>query len=217
MRSLAELRGLRFPDIYVVRMFFKEGLQRERGRVLELGCGNGNNLLLFAEFGWEVTGVDCSSGALADASHNLDGAGTLIGCDLTRDFPVPEAAIFDAILLPNVVYYLPRRDFLRILRECRKRLRPGGLMFLSTRVKEDWRWGRGTEVEPGGFRLECRETGEFGLLNVFYDSDEVAELIRTYFGELLQSQRLGVIYDNPEGGVVVRNADVVIWGRTAAT
>jgi hypothetical protein len=25
-----------------------------------------------------------------------------------------------------------------------------------------------------------------------------------------------VIYDNPEGGIVVRNAEVVIWGRTAA-
>jgi hypothetical protein len=56
MRSIAELRGLRFPDIYVVRMFFKERLQRELGRVLELGCGNGINLLLFAEFDWDVMG-----------------------------------------------------------------------------------------------------------------------------------------------------------------
>jgi SAM-dependent methyltransferase len=216
MRSIAQLRGLRFPDIYVVRMFFKEGLQSQRGRVLELGCGNGNNLLLFAEFGWDVTGVDLSSGALADARHNLEGAGTFIECDLTRDFPIPPAALFDAILLPNVVYYLPRQDFVRILRECGQRLRPGGIMFLSTRVKEDWRWGRGREEELSGFRLECRETGEFGLLNVFYAADEVSELIRTHFGELQQTQRLSVIYDNPEGGIVVRNAEVVIWGRAAA-
>jgi SAM-dependent methyltransferase len=216
MRSIAELRGLRFPDIYVVRMFFKEGMQRERGSVLELGCGNGNNLLLFAAFGWDVTGVDLSSDALAAAHHNLEGTGTLIECDLTQDFPIPAAALFDAILLPNVVYYLPRRDFARILRDCGQRLRPGGIMFLSARVREDWRWGRGPEEEPAGFRLECRETGEFGLLNVFYTVDEVAELIRTHFGELQRAQQLSVIYDNPEGGIVVRNAEVVIWGRTAA-
>ena len=26
MRSIAEMQGLRFPDVYVVRMFFKEGV-----------------------------------------------------------------------------------------------------------------------------------------------------------------------------------------------
>ncbi|HEV8017059.1 MAG TPA: class I SAM-dependent methyltransferase [Steroidobacteraceae bacterium] len=197
-------------------MFFKEGLQRRRGRVLELGCGNGNNLLLFTAFGWDVTGVDRSSDALADARHNLEGVGTFIEYDLTQDFPIPAAALFDAILLPNVAYYLPRSDFVRILRDCGQRLRPGGIMFLNARVKEDWRWGRGREEEPAGFRLECRETGELGLLNVFYAADEVAALIRKHFGELRQVQQLSMIYDNPEGGIVVRNAEIVIWGRKAA-
>jgi hypothetical protein len=94
--------------------------------------------------------------------------------------------------------------------------RPGGIMFLSAHVKEDWRWGRGREEEPAGFRLECRATGGFGLLNVFYAADEVAELIRNHFGELQRAQQLSVVYDNPEGGTVVRNAEVVIWGRTVA-
>jgi SAM-dependent methyltransferase len=129
MRSIAELRGLRFRDIYVVRMFFKEGLQRERGRVLELGCGNGNNLLLFAEFDCDVTGVDLNGDALADARYNLEGGGTLIKGDLKQVFPIPPAALFDAILLPNVVYYLPRSDFVRVLHECGQRLGRAELCF----------------------------------------------------------------------------------------
>lgn len=213
MRSIAELRGLRFPDVYVVRMFFKEGLHHERGRVLELGCGSGNNLMLFADYGWDVTGLDISAASLADARHNLAGNGAFIECDLTSDFPLAEGAMFDAIVLPNIVYYLPRRAFVRLLTACRRHLRQGGLLFLSTRLPEDWRWGRGQEEEPGGFRLDCRETGEHGLLNVFYGADELAELIREHFGELREPQRLFVTYDNPQGGIIVRNAEVIIWGR----
>lgn len=217
MRSTADLRGLRFPDIYVVRMLFKEGLQRVQGRVLELGCGNGNNLLPFADFGWDVTGLDISGEALADARHNFAGRGIFVECDLATDFPLSESEIFDAILLPNIIYYLPRHSFIRILQECRRRIRPAGIFFLSARLPEDWRRGRGKEEEPGGFRLECRETGEYGLLNVFYSADELSALIRTNFGELSHSQRLFVTYDNPQGGIVVRNADVVVWGRLVET
>jgi SAM-dependent methyltransferase len=213
MRSIAELRGLRFPDMYVVRMLFKECLQHQRGRVLELGCGSGNNLLPFSDFGWDVTGVDISPEALADARHNLADAGTLIECDLAGAFPLSEDELFDAILLPNVIYYLPRRSFTRLLQECRRRMRPGGVLFLSARTREDWRYGRGLEQEPGGYRLDCRETGEYGLLNVFYDADELSALVLEHFGELRGSHQLFATCDNPQGSIVVRNADVVIWGR----
>ena len=215
MKAIAEMRGLRFPDAYVTRMFFKEELQRQRGRVLELGCGSGNNLTLFAAFGWEVTGLDICRAALADARHNIEG-GSFIECDLARQFPLSESAVFDAILLPNVIYYLPRNSFVRLLRECRRRIRAGGTFFLIARLPGDWRWGRGPEEEPGGFRLECRETGEYGLLNVFYGVDELTELIQAHFGNLEQRQQLRSTFDNPQNGVVVRNEEVVIWGRTAA-
>jgi SAM-dependent methyltransferase len=217
VRSITELRGLRFPDIYVVRMFFKEGLQGEHGRVLELGCGNGNNLMPFAQFGWDVTGLDISVEALEDARYNFAGVGTFIECDLAKDFHLSEDELFDVILMPNVIYYIPRQSFMRVLQECRRRIRKEGLLFVSARIPDDWRWGRGEEEEPGGFRLECRETGEYGLLNVFYSADELCALIRENFGELRQMQRLLLTYDNPQGGLVIRNAEVVVWGRLAET
>ena len=84
---------------------------------------------------------------------------------------------------------------------------------MIARTREDWRYGRGLEQETGGYRLNCRETGEYGLLNVFYDGDELCALVREHFGELQGMQRLFAICDNPQAGIVVRNADVVIWGR----
>jgi SAM-dependent methyltransferase len=212
MRSIAELRGLRFPDEYVVKMFFKEGMHRRCGRVLELGCGSGNNLLLFAAFGWHVTGVDYDAAALADARYNLEDVGNWVQCDLAVTVPSALETQFDAILLPSVNYYIPRDAFVRMLDFCAQRLAPAGRFYLRARLPEDWRFGRGREEGRNAFRLECAETGERGLLNVFYTESELADLLRENLGGLLQMQTLHVTADNPQSGVIVRNADIVMWG-----
>ncbi|HEY2682948.1 MAG TPA: class I SAM-dependent methyltransferase [Steroidobacteraceae bacterium] len=197
-------------------MFFKEKLHERRGRALELGCGSGNNLLLFAAFGWEVVGLDISAAALSDARHNLGAAATLIECDLAKDFPLDEAGEFDAILLPNILYYVPRESFGKNLSDCKRRASPDAVLFLRARTPDDWRYRRGVEEEPDGYRLECRETGEYGLLNVFYTADQLEGMVRSHFGALNNSYRLFATCDNPQSGIVVRNADVIIWGRSAS-
>lgn len=215
MQKLNKLRGLRFPDEYVIRMFFKEGLQHSAGRVLELGCGSGNNLLLFHEFGWQVVGVDISADSLADAAYNLAGEPntvTLLQADLAQGMPALLGE-FDAIILPNFSCYVPRVSFQNLLTDCNRLLKQGGGIFLSTRTCEDWRYGRGREVERNGFVLECTETGEKGLLNVFYEASELIEMIDSTMGELHNQQLLKVRFDNPQSGVIIDNSHVVIWGR----
>jgi SAM-dependent methyltransferase len=216
MRPISELRGLRFPDEFVVKMFFKEKLNVRSGHVLELGCGSGNNLILFKSFNWDVTGLDISPNALANASHNLRGGGRLVQCDLANDFPDLGDSRFDAVLLPSVNYYLPRSSFVRLLAECRVRVKPGALFYIRSRRPDDWRWGRGKEEGPNSFRLDCAETAELGLLNVFYSADELQELIHEHFGKLGEPQVLHITADVPMGNVVIRDADVVIWGKAAA-
>ena len=215
MRAVRDLRGMRFPDDYVIRMFFKEGLQHAPGRVLELGCGSGNNLLLFREFGWRVVGVDVASERLVDAAHNLSAEPetvTLVQADLARGLPVL-AGPFDAVVLASFNYYIPRRSFVSLLTECARLLVVGGLFFIRSRTRQDWRYGRGREVERDGYVLECSETGEEGLLNVFYDSDDLSAIVESTLGPLSHRQVLKARYDNAQRGVVVTNDEVVIWGR----
>ena len=214
MRTLAEVRGIRYPDDMLFRMFFKEQLQRTPGKVLEFGCASGNNLMLFAAFGWDVTGIDVRSGAVEDARYNLEGAANIIQRDLAEEVPSLGEQVYDVVLMPSMNYYLPRSAFIRLLTECRRLLKAGGLFYIRSRLPEDWRWGRGEPEGPGAFRLRCRETGEYGLLSVFYTADELGELIASHLGELRPVQRLYATFDNPQNGVVVRNADIVIWGRT---
>jgi SAM-dependent methyltransferase len=206
---------MRFPDDYVIRMFFKEGLQGAPGRVLELGCGSGNNLLLFQEFDWQVVGVDISAELLARAAHNLSNGphvATLLQADLAYGMPEVSGE-FDAVILPSFNYYVPRASFLNLLSECNRLLVPGGMFFIRSRTRQDWRYGRGREVERDGFVLECSETGEQGLLNVFYDADDLSAMVETALGPLRQRRILRMRYENIQNEVVITNDEVVIWGR----
>jgi hypothetical protein len=157
--------------------------------------------------------VDVDREALANARHNLETTGVLLEHDLSGGLPQLGASSFDVVLIPSVNYYVPRASFVRMLQHCTRLLREGGLFYIRSRLPEDWRYGRGREEQPGGFRLSCRETGEFGLLNVFYTANELVALLHEHLGRLHDTQQLRCIYDNPQSGVVVRNADLVIWGR----
>ena len=216
MLALPELRGMRFPDEYVVRMFFKERLHTAPVHVLELGSGSGNNLMLFQQYGWRTTGIDIDPASLDDARHNLGQAvlapATLIQADLSSGLrDLPQAC--DAILLPSVNYYIPRQGFETLLRQCKDLLKPGGVLYLRSRTTADWRFARGREVERNGFVLDCPETGERGLLNVFYEAAELLEMLAAGIGPLEGQASLRVRYENLQSGSVIANDDIVIWGR----
>lgn len=209
------LRGLRFPDAHLIRMFFKEGLQSAPGRALELGCGSGNNLLLLRSFGWSVSGVDIAPDALAAARHNLGDElplPDLRRADLAQELPQFEPG-FDLLMLPNVINYLPRVSCEARLRECAQLLRPGGLFFITARTPADWRYGRGECVEPEGFVLDTAVTGELGALNVFYDREALTGLVRDNIGVLREQVLLHQRFENLQRGEIVINDDLILWGR----
>ena len=50
--NIKDIEGLKFPDEYIIRMFYKEGLDKKTGKVIELGSGNGSNLVICQVPGW---------------------------------------------------------------------------------------------------------------------------------------------------------------------
>jgi len=125
----------------------------------------------------------------------------------------PLTGSFDAVILPSFNYYVPRASFLHLLAQCNVLIKPGGLFYLRFRTPGDWRFGRGKEVERNGFVLECTETGENGLLNVFYEEQEMMNLLATHIGDLQGRQVLKIHYENTQSGITVANDEIVIWGR----
>ncbi len=57
-------------------------------------------------------------------------------------------------------------------------------------------------------------TGEKGALNVFWQEHELLELLRDTLGLPPERQAiLRVDYDNVQDGRLIRNSDIVLWGR----
>lgn len=215
MPALPDIRGLKYPDEFVARHFFKRGLHQRTGRVVELGGGTGNNLSLYAAYGWSLTDVDYSQAALDDARWNLGPDATLIQADLSQGLPDLGAAPIDVLLIPNLLCYLTAAQASAVLTAARARLAPGAEVFVRTRLVDDYRCGKGVEEEPNGWRLATPETGEAGLFNLFYTPEGLVERLVAELG-LVDPVALKVSFDNVQNGVLVTpNSDLVVWGAVA--
>ena len=111
------------------------------GRVLDVGCGHGEWLVKMREMGWETEGVDFDKKAviLARARGLKMRVGTLSSQNYAENF-------FDAVTLNHMIEHVP--DPIDLLQECRRVLKPGGRLVLSTPnieslghwlFKENWR------------------------------------------------------------------------------
>ncbi|MFC6354913.1 FAD-dependent oxidoreductase [Luethyella okanaganae] len=103
------------------------------GRALDLGCGEGADVIWLAQHGWEATGVDISPTAIRRATAAAETAG--LGADHARFIadnlaatPTGAYDLVSASFLHSPVE-LPRED---ILREATRRVAPGGHLLITS-------------------------------------------------------------------------------------
>lgn len=96
----------------------------KKGRILDVGCGRGDFLLMMKERGWEPTGLELD--------ERIERHGRKIGIDLrsgsleTVRFPDRH---FEAVTFWHVFEHLKDPEW--ALKECRRILKPGGLLVIS--------------------------------------------------------------------------------------
>ena len=104
--------------------------------VLDLGVGKGYNSVLLSNFGFNVTGVDISNESLKYIKETFDCPNlTLINKDV-REFEI-EKSKYDLILSSNVLHFMPKEDFLKIIKKIKENLKEDGLIYISVFSKED--------------------------------------------------------------------------------
>lgn len=106
---------------------------RERGYLLEIGCGRGEFLTRMQRLGWRVSGIDPDPAAVASARQS---PGLDLRCGSLDEIGFP-ANSFHVITMNHVIEHV--HDPLKLLQECRRILRPGGKIVLTT--PNTWSWG----------------------------------------------------------------------------
>jgi 2-polyprenyl-3-methyl-5-hydroxy-6-metoxy-1,4-benzoquinol methylase len=104
------------------------GFTRAPLRVLDVGCGAGPALRFLLARGQRAVGVDLVYYPLAEARRLAPAAG-LAQADVSGGLPFASGG-FDLLLLSEIVEHL--RDEQPLLRECRRVLRPGGRIVVTT-------------------------------------------------------------------------------------
>lgn len=222
---ISKIKGLKYPDESIIRFFFKERLFEKPGTVLELGCGVANNINLFYQYGYHVTGIDIDKASIENAKENLAlvqaDTGLKNGFDLAcadmveyvegyRGKPV------DVFMLPSSIYYLPRPVIVEVLKNIRRKgiLRAGTRFFLRMRNMDDYRYGKGREVGPNSFRMDIKETGEENCTITFFSESELLELLHGIFK--FKSHRLLLSrVENLQNDRIIMDSDIIFWGEIA--
>ena len=103
-------------------------------RILDLGCGVGDDVEFFLPFGYEYFGIDISSGMLAVAQDEY-APGIKKGLLHFMQMSMYELAFrdstFDGAWAITSYMHIPRGNLLSVLKETWRVLKPGGPLFIS--------------------------------------------------------------------------------------
>jgi len=101
------------------------------GTALDLGCGEGGDVVWLAQQGWQVTGADFSANGLARAAKHAEEAGVADRCDWWQ----VDARSFDADgrtwdLVSTFFLHPPDHGMAAVVTELAKAVAPGGHLLV---------------------------------------------------------------------------------------
>ena len=220
--KLTDIRGLKYPDDYFIKYFFKSGFHKTNGlKFIEFGSSNGNNLTLPYQYGHHVIGVDIDQKAIDDANFNfsmIQNKQSTFNFNLKdmREYASHTTDLFaDVFMLPNIVNYIPREDFGAFLNIMLKNnnLKQNASIFVRCRTPKDFRFGLGTKKDYNAYQLEDNQniTGEAGCLNTFYTEHDLISTLQKHLN-LKDFTLLQCDFQNVQDNIIVSNSDLILWG-----
>jgi SAM-dependent methyltransferase len=186
-----------YPSENVVRIFMgrfpRLNLEKSRyheQRICDVGCGDGRNLVLLHDLGFEAHGVEITE-EIANATRARLKAVESIDATIhvgTNDNIPYDNDYFDYLLSWGSCHYMgEQEDFGQYVREFARVLKPGGyLVFLVPQLTHPI--FKGSEIVRPGYRLVRNDSvgirnGE--ILRTFRDESEIKEVFSECFDHFI--------------------------------
>jgi SAM-dependent methyltransferase len=190
-----------YPTDHVVRFLMtnRELLEKHHpARFLDIGLGAGRHTKLAAELGFRAFGIDISFVGLQHARERLLAAGLRAGLSQASMLALPFMdCSFAAVLSYGVFYYGTAREMKQAIAEVHRILVSGGRAFVVLRTTDDYRFGKGVQLERNTFQLTITETNEHHSTQHFVDANDVV----AYFAAFshVSFEKADTTFDNRTG------------------
>lgn len=171
---------LGYPSEHVVRFLSDVGPGNGRW-ALDIGCGAGRHSKLLVHYGWDVTAIDGSRGAVDLVKAEI-GEDVGVTCGKMTALPWVDDTFALAIAY-GVFYYGDLDDHLRAVRELHRVLKPGAEALVVVRSMRDSRTTNGKLVSRRTW--EMLSGSERGMRVSFLRKSDVEAFYGEVFSELV--------------------------------
>jgi len=190
---------LMWPSETLVRLFkgnYISSLDKnyDGKKVIDIGFGNGNNLVFLATLGLELYGIEVD-GEICDAVRTkISGLGYSCDLRISSNSSMPfEDDEFDYLVSWNVIHYEDNEEKMQqAIKEYHRVLKPGGRFFISTTGPEHLILK--DSIALAGHRYRIGKEDDFRKGQVFYYFD-TPENIQHHFSKLFRNVMVGRTHD----------------------
>jgi len=138
--------------------------------VLELGCGEGNDSIYFAELGHAIVATDFSDVAIEQDKKRWNHPNlTFKVHDISEALEFGDAS-FDTVYARLSLHYFTDETTRDIFHEIVRVLKPGGELYFMCKSTDDHIYGQGDEIEADMYELK-------GHVRHFFSKDYVLSLL----------------------------------------
>ncbi len=137
-------------------------------KIVDLGCGLGNNSLYLKRLNKEVIAVDFSKEALEFVKNNIKDVETL-EVDISNPLPFNDNQ-FDLVIADLSLHYFDNKTTIKIMKEIKRILKDNGVLLARVNSINDFNYGsnKGIKLENNYYFVNGYNKRFFDLNDVFY-------------------------------------------------
>lgn len=187
--------GFLWPSETLVRLLkgrYIPGLNKEYDgkRVIDIGFGNGNNLVFLKSLGMETYGIEVSEEICALSNRKLLNLGYQTDLRMGHNREIPfDTGFFDYLVSWNVIHYENSEEKMHeAIKEYCRVLKPGGRFFISTTDPDAFIKKHAERITKNLWRIGREDDFRKGEIYFYYESPED---IVSFFGNCFAEVSVG--------------------------